>query len=682
MRSPLRQTFGPLVLAALAFLILLWTIGALLENRREAVTQIEASLQDVLAARVAAWESELVFTLDGWAAELASSSAPGLLEAQMKQVSPPLVAAYVWRTSRVGASVTTEIVWPPIPPSEPEWGNKLCIREARETLADPMATADDLLRAYDDGCTLEALPVRLAAANEAAHRLAQLGHATEALALLDRTGVAGRPIDDLLKRGVPPRLVYALRLLRADILLTLGDPAAPDVFYAIGDEILGLPPQLQATASLLQYVRYPIQPKLSQVGRGKEARELEHRLIEASQRTAGFAEFASTILRRDPTQNPETRFIRDQYDRTDFILYYDAAAGPRTSVVLQLDQSALVTHFISRTTRLGNHLVVTDAAGTSIDGHRRGGPIAISVPFNKTLTHLRVGLRQAAVDDEVARADREILIVVAAAVVASAMLLLAFVALVRANQISAGLLQRQREFTTRVTHELKTPLAGIRVTAENLASVDGADDARVHELAERILVEVDRLTARVDEVLNRTRERKPPDPVVFDPEEIVLVAIDAWGPRLAQAGVRLTADLHATSEVRGDPSAITDAIACLLDNALKYHDPAKAQPEVGVTLRQEGLWVIVEVADNGLGVPPDRRTDIFDEYVRIEGPHRGLAGGHGLGLAQVAAIMNQHRGTARCTDGFDGGARFVLSLPALGPAPEGEAEEEVLEGDA
>jgi two-component system sensor histidine kinase AdeS len=73
---------------------------------------------------------------------------------------------------------------------------------------------------------------------------------------------------------------------------------------------------------------------------------------------------------------------------------------------------------------------------------------------------------------------------------------------------------------------------------------------------------------------------------------------------------------------------------------------------------------IVEVVDNGLGVPPKLRKEIFQEFVRVEGPNRGLAGGHGLGLAQVARTAAAHGGDVVCTEGLDGGARFSLRLAA------------------
>jgi signal transduction histidine kinase len=200
--------------------------------------------------------------------------------------------------------------------------------------------------------------------------------------------------------------------------------------------------------------------------------------------------------------------------------------------------------------------------------------------------------------------------------------------------------------------------------AENLELGLFKTDADRREMANAIVRETDNLTARVNEILSVAKERTLRKPEPFDPEEALLEAIETWGPRFEAAGVRFTADLAPTDEVNGDMEAIRDATACLLDNALKYHRPDADPPTVELTLEQEGHTIRIAVADNGLGVPANMRSEIFDRFVRVEGPNRGKSGGHGLGLAQVADIVKGHRGRARCEEGIDGGSRFVLELPA------------------
>jgi signal transduction histidine kinase len=246
--------------------------------------------------------------------------------------------------------------------------------------------------------------------------------------------------------------------------------------------------------------------------------------------------------------------------------------------------------------------------------------------------------------------------------------MVALAALDRTIRQQFELLDRQRAFSTRVTHELKTPLAGIRVMAENLETGAYKDDGQRREMAHRIVEESDRLTRRVDEVLAVAKERTIPSPEPFDLEEVLYEAIDEWGPRMHDAGVELAANLGPADPVLGDAKAMRDAVACLLDNALKYRRET-VESRVWLALTQDGRTVEVSVADNGIGVPKAMRKRIFDRFVRVEGPNRGKAGGHGLGLHQVREIVAAHKGTVACVEGADGGAKFVIRLPAMRTGP-------------
>ena len=106
---------------------------------------------------------------------------------------------------------------------------------------------------------------------------------------------------------------------------------------------------------------------------------------------------------------------------------------------------------------------------------------------------------------------------------------------------------------------------------------------------------------------------------------------------------------------------LIDALKNLLSNAIKYQ---KEDRPLRCILKVEEFKNHVEfsVSDNGLGVPTNYRKSIFQRFVRVEGPHRGLAGGHGLGLAFVEETARVHKGSIRCEDGILGGAKFVLRL--------------------
>ena len=149
---------------------------------------------------------------------------------------------------------------------------------------------------------------------------------------------------------------------------------------------------------------------------------------------------------------------------------------------------------------------------------------------------------------------------------------------------------------------------------------------------------------------------------VADIEALLDGALDEWEPRFEDAGVELIRDLEPVGTAFGDPALMRDAMVCLLDNAIKYKRDDR-QSVVQVNLRSLNDQAELSVSDNGIGVPKRKREDIFQPFVRVEGPDRGLSGGHGLGLSFVNDAVESQKGSVRCEEGIAGGARFVLRLP-------------------
>ena len=240
--------------------------------------------------------------------------------------------------------------------------------------------------------------------------------------------------------------------------------------------------------------------------------------------------------------------------------------------------------------------------------------------------------------------------------------LLAVGAQLTADRREKDLQHRQQEFITRVTHELKTPLAGIRVMAETL-QLGAAEDSRTRDqFLDRILAECNNLSARIDEVLGAARKPQIKNIVEVSANEMVASVVERWEPRFVQSDAKLETRLDPTPVVSVDLDLMSDAIGNLLDNALKYSRPGipgRCRVRTGTT----GRWVIIEVADNGMGVPRDKRKAVFDRFTRVEGTGRGKAGGHGLGLSFVSDTAEAHRGLVECVDGIDGGACFRIKLP-------------------
>jgi signal transduction histidine kinase len=120
--------------------------------------------------------------------------------------------------------------------------------------------------------------------------------------------------------------------------------------------------------------------------------------------------------------------------------------------------------------------------------------------------------------------------------------------------------------------------------------------------------------------------------------------------------------------VSGDRGALWRALRNLGDNAVRH-----ASSQVAFTLAEQNGAVVLDVDDDGPGIPPADRQRVFERFVRLDDARARDAGGSGLGLAIVAEVVNAHRGTIAIDDSGLGGARFEVRLPAidsLGDEPE------------
>ncbi len=636
--------------------------------------QVVSGLEDALQDHVAAWEDELLDALTEFM-DVAARDADRAVVRQnwmRRRASPWFNSLYLWSAPQpvVGArddeaEVRILFPGPPILEDSDAMMSRLCIKRARILNSDKTLDPGTVARAYVIGCRREALTVRLRASTEAAYLL--FGHRmyTQALEALDASGLPeGLTLGKATAEGIPPLSLVVARLQRADILNQLGRrDEALEQWERVGLEIADL--DAPNAAPLLPHIRWPILQQLRRNNRDEAARRVEYAHARAERRVAAFREIRSRVANQGPPGNisEPPKFSYDQYSEQPFLLYYGWMED--TGVALQLEQAGLVGEFLSSkgVARLRRWLTITDTSGELVAGVRRGGDVVISVPFSRTLSHLRIGLREGAIASRMDRMRDGWLTPLIVVAVAAFLGLSALIVQIRASRQQTALLIRQREFTTRVTHELKTPLAGIKIMAENLELGAFRGEHQRVDMARRIVNETDRLTSRVDEVLAASQQRSVPDPEPFDPEEPLLETIDQWGPRMENAGVQLHAELDPTDEVMGDMNAIRDAVSCLLDNALKYRRTDRDDAQVWLDLKQDKRHVVISVYDNGLGVPESKRSEIFERFVRVEGPNRGLAGGYGLGLAQVAQIAKVHGGSVRCLEGIDGGARFDIRLP-------------------
>jgi len=150
-------------------------------------------------------------------------------------------------------------------------------------------------------------------------------------------------------------------------------------------------------------------------------------------------------------------------------------------------------------------------------------------------------------------------------------------------------------------------------------------------------------------------------------DEIVHRVAEAFNWQVESKGLTLRVDVPADLPlVDVDPERIGQVLRNLLSNAI-LHTPAGG--EIDIVARAGGKWVTVAVKDTGEGIPPEHLPFVFDRFYRVDKSRSRLTGGVGLGLAVCEAIVSAHNGRIWVEAAADGGACFVVALPAAEPPP-------------
>lgn len=213
-----------------------------------------------------------------------------------------------------------------------------------------------------------------------------------------------------------------------------------------------------------------------------------------------------------------------------------------------------------------------------------------------------------------------------------------------------ALLASQKSLLANASHELRSPLARIRMGLELMGDGSGEAVAQRRPAIERNLQELDML---IDEILLASRlDSKEADIGTFEPVDLVGLAAEECARVQA-----LLQDPPPHLSVPGVSKLLRRALRNLLENANRH-----AGGEVQLQLRQEAGFAVVEVLDKGPGVPADLRERIFEPFYRLPGASE-KDGGVGLGLALVKSIAQRHGGSVQCSNRPEGGACFSLRLP-------------------
>jgi signal transduction histidine kinase len=225
------------------------------------------------------------------------------------------------------------------------------------------------------------------------------------------------------------------------------------------------------------------------------------------------------------------------------------------------------------------------------------------------------------------------------------------------------------DFVANVSHDLKTPLSLIRLFAESLEMNRVPDEGTRREYYAVITRESERLSRLIDNVLDFSRieggrQRYDIAPTAVEP--VVQEVIEAFRYPLAQQAFKVeVAVAPDLPEVPMDAAAIKQAMANLVDNAIKYSGERR---HLAVAARRQGDEVRIEVADEGVGIPPSEIHRIFEKFYRAGRSETQGRRGSGVGLALVKHIVEAHGGRVSVDSRVGAGSRFTLHLPVAPPA--------------
>jgi signal transduction histidine kinase len=221
-------------------------------------------------------------------------------------------------------------------------------------------------------------------------------------------------------------------------------------------------------------------------------------------------------------------------------------------------------------------------------------------------------------------------------------------------------LERQREFVADASHELRTPLTSIQANLELILAEGGGSEDDRHAVGSA-LSSTRRMSGLVSDLLllARADAGRRAARTEIDLVQIAEGALEEVQPLAGER--RMESHLDGPLPMTGSPDELHRLVRNLLENAVR-HTPEKTTVEL--TARRDGDQALLEVLDDGPGIPAGIEEQVFDRFVRGEGPADTISGGgSGLGLAIVRAVARSHGGSVDAGKSVYGGARFSVRLP-------------------
>jgi len=291
----------------------------------------------------------------------------------------------------------------------------------------------------------------------------------------------------------------------------------------------------------------------------------------------------------------------------------------------------------------------------------------LSVGFREALPDWRLAVYQTSGASPRQAVRRQVMFFTGALGVLVAVIVAGIVMTWRLMRRETEMARLKSDFVANVSHDLKTPLSVIRMFGETLEMGRVADEGRRQEYYRVITREGERLSRLIDNVLDFSRiegGRQTYDMTPTAVEPLIRATLEAFGYPLAQQGFKVEVSVAADlPEVTMDADAVGQALANLIDNAIKYSGDDRA---LTIDARIAEGRLVIAVSDRGLGIAPEEQAKIFEKFYRVGRSDTQGRRGSGVGLALVRHIVEAHGGTIAVESAPGDGSRFSLCLPLGG----------------
>ena len=223
--------------------------------------------------------------------------------------------------------------------------------------------------------------------------------------------------------------------------------------------------------------------------------------------------------------------------------------------------------------------------------------------------------------------------------------------------------ESRQEFVSNVSHELKTPLASMKVLADSLLVQEGAPVELYQEIMQDIAEEIDRENNIISDLLTLVKTDRKVTKLnveVTNVNEFLEQILKRLRPIAEQGNIEMVFESNRNVSAEIDVTRLSLAFSNLVENAIKYNHE---NGWVRVSLDADHKFFYVKVSDSGMGIPEESLDYIFERFYRVDKSHSQEIGGTGLGLAITRSAVVAHRGAIRVQSEAGGGTIFTVRIP-------------------